>query len=84
MVGAGAGAGVQQHSPQYSRPLEERLARFPGWEGERTALRPGLGHLTPIKFHVHAEISVKQDQEMADRIERAGTHGVTHDYLGHR
>jgi hypothetical protein len=60
-----------------------------GWrdfraEEERTALRPGMGHLPPIKSHVHAEISVEQDQEMLDRVERAGTHGVTHDYLGHR
>jgi hypothetical protein len=39
----------------------------------------GMGHLLPIKSHVHAEISVEQDQEMADRIKRAGTHGITYE-----
>jgi hypothetical protein len=47
------------------------LARFPGQEEERTVLRPGMGHLLPIKSHVHAEVPVEQDQEMLDRVERA-------------
>ncbi len=81
MAGTVAGAGVHSNRRKIQGPLEERLARFPGQEVERTALRPGMGHLPPIKSHVHAKISVEQGQEMVNRIERAGTHGVTHDYL---
>jgi hypothetical protein len=37
----------------------------------RSALRPGMGHLPPIKAHIYAEVLVEQDQEMLDGVERA-------------